>query len=104
MKKIFPALAAACLLLLVVLIPVAFGQATPTPTPPSAPSILRGHNPSALRTAIASLEKARAELQASAQDYGGHRGDAVAACDMALVQLRLALQYENPPGTPEASP
>jgi hypothetical protein len=41
------------------------------------------------------LERAKADMQAAAHDFGGHRVDAIAACDAAIAQLRLALQYAN---------
>ena len=49
----------------------------------------------AIRAAIRSLEKAKAELQHADHDFGGHRVDAIAAIDNALSQLRLALQYDK---------
>jgi len=64
----------------------------------------RGHHP-AIRAAIGALERAKADMQAAAHDFGGHRVDAIAACDAAIAQLRLALQYaNNPAGTPTAPP
>jgi hypothetical protein len=42
-------------------------------------------------------------MQNAAHDFGGHRVDAIAACDTAIAQLNLALQYANgnSPGTPQ---
>jgi hypothetical protein len=34
-------------------------------------------------------------MQAAAHDFGGHRADALAACDTAIAQLKLALQFAN---------
>jgi hypothetical protein len=78
-------------------------QTEPTPTPPTAPGtpgtpgtpapMHRRHQ--AIRGAIRALELAKAEMQAAAHDYGGHREDAIAACDTAIAQLKLALQYAN---------
>lgn len=48
----------------------------------------------AIHAAINSLEKARAELNAAAHDFGGHRVDAIKAIDEALKQLRLADAYD----------
>jgi Co/Zn/Cd efflux system component len=52
------------------------------------------------------LERAKAEMQAAAHDYGGHRVEALAACDNAIAQLKLALQYANQgaPGGPQTAP
>ncbi len=55
-----------------------------------------------IRAAIGALERAEAEMKAAAHDYGGHRVEAIAACDAAIAQLNLALQYANskaPQGT-----
>jgi hypothetical protein len=43
-------------------------------------------------------------MQAAAHDFGGHRVDAINACDIAIAQLQLALQYanQNSPGTQQA--
>ena len=48
-----------------------------------------------IRTAIRSLERARGEMQRAAHDFGGHRVEAIKACDEALKQLRLALNYDK---------
>ena len=52
------------------------------------------HHPH-IRSAISELEEARRELQAAAHDFGGHRVEALRACDEAIHQLRLALQYDK---------
>jgi hypothetical protein len=48
------------------------------------------------------LERAKAEMQAANHDFGGHREEALTACDAAISQLKQALQYanQNTPGTP----
>lgn len=43
-----------------------------------------------LRMAMASLERARRELERAGHDFGGHKGDAMKATDAALHELRLA--------------
>ncbi len=45
-------------------------------------------------------------MQAAAHDFGGHRQDALTACDNAIAQLKLALQYasQNNPSSPEPTP
>jgi len=43
--------------------------------------------------AITALQDAIAELKAAPHDFGGHRAEAVEACEAALRQLRRALQY-----------
>ncbi|HET7789721.1 MAG TPA: hypothetical protein VFK78_02905 [Gemmatimonadales bacterium] len=48
-----------------------------------------------IRAAIDALERARLHLKSAAHDFGGHRVAAIAAIDRALIQLRLALQYDR---------
>jgi hypothetical protein len=48
-----------------------------------------------IRAAIRELQEAKKELQSAAHDFGGHREDAVKACDEAINQLRQALQYDK---------
>jgi hypothetical protein len=108
MKLLVPL--AACLIGIAALSCNALAQAnpvTPEPTAPGAPGPhpgARGHHP-AIRAAIGALERAKADMQAAAHDFGGHRVDAIAACDAAIAQLRLALQFANNPSeTPTAPP
>lgn len=48
-----------------------------------------------IRKAITQLERAKYDMQHAAHDFGGHRVAAIAACDNAIAQLRLALQYDK---------
>lgn len=48
-----------------------------------------------IRRAIADLEQAKYAMQHAAHDFGGHRTDAIRACDNAIAQLRLALQFDR---------
>lgn len=48
-----------------------------------------------IRGAIKELQEAKRELQTASHDFGGHREDAVKACDEAIHQLQLALQYDK---------
>ena len=48
-----------------------------------------------IMAAIRALEAARLHLQHAAHDFGGHRVKAIRAIDAALVQLKLALQYDK---------
>jgi len=45
--------------------------------------------------AITALQAAIAELRAAPHDFGGHRADAVQACENAVSQLRQALAYRS---------
>jgi transcription elongation GreA/GreB family factor len=48
-----------------------------------------------IRQAIRALERAKDHLQKAAHDFGGHRAEALEACDNAIRQLKLALQYDK---------
>jgi hypothetical protein len=48
-----------------------------------------------IRRAIADLERAKYAMEHAAHDFGGHRVDAIQACDNAIAQLRLALQFDR---------
>jgi len=45
--------------------------------------------------AIVALEAAQAELKSAAHDFGGHREAALKECNSAIVQLKLALDYDK---------
>jgi hypothetical protein len=70
-------------------VPAVLAQQTPTPAP-AAPHVER--HP-AIRRAIRALEAAKLDMQHADHDFGGHRVAALAACDQAIAQLQLALQY-----------
>jgi hypothetical protein len=46
-----------------------------------------------IAAAITALRDARVYLVAAPHDFGGHKADAVRACDDAIRQLNLALAY-----------
>lgn len=48
-----------------------------------------------IRKAITALERAKADLQRANHDFGGHRAEALEACNKAIEQLKLALQYDK---------
>jgi len=65
--------------------------------PAAAPAVTRSKavpHPE-IRKAIVALQVAKSHLEHAAHDFGGHRVAAIAACDNALAQLRLALQYDK---------
>ena len=82
----------------VVALPLALVAATPSgPTPPVAAVSARSYpepHPE-INAAIRSLDRAKLHLQNAAHDFGGHRVEAIRAIDAALVQLKLALEYDK---------
>ena len=48
-----------------------------------------------IHAALHSLKIARDHLQDAHHDFGGHRDAALRACDAAIEQLRIALQYDD---------
>ena len=46
-----------------------------------------------IRRAIRALEAAKGDLNHAAHDFGGHRADALRACDEAISQLNICLKY-----------
>jgi hypothetical protein len=58
----------------------------------SSPSPAAHRHPR-IMSAINALQTAKAELQAAAHDFGGHRIDAIKAIDGALYQLNICMQY-----------
>jgi hypothetical protein len=46
-----------------------------------------------IAAAIAALRDARSYMVAAPHDFGGHKAEAVRACDDAIRQLNLALAY-----------
>jgi hypothetical protein len=49
----------------------------------------------AIRAAINSLQKAKADLQHADHDFGGHRAEAIESIDRAIEQLRVALKFDR---------
>src|SRR6476469_9675055 len=68
--------------------PVAPQQAT------AAKRVARERHPE-IRKAIVALERAKTDLKRASHDFGGHRAEALEACDRAIAQLKLALQYDR---------
>jgi hypothetical protein len=68
--------------------------ARPVPSQTTAARQRREAHPE-IRKAITALQRAKSDMQKASHDFGGHRVDAIAACDRAIEQLRLALQYDK---------
>lgn len=85
--------------------PFAAQGGTPTPPPTAVQATTYQTTASGMRTrreqhpeirkAIAALERAKVDMQRANHDFGGHRADALTACDNAIAQLRLALQNDK---------
>ena len=79
--------------------PISAAQGVPAPARPlpqqtTAARERREPHPE-IRKAITALERAKSDMQHASHDFGGHRVNAIAACDRAIEQLRLALQYDK---------
>lgn len=48
-----------------------------------------------IRAAIRALEAAKDDMEHAGHDFGGHRVEALRACDEAIRQLQLALNYKR---------
>ena len=48
-----------------------------------------------IASAIAALKDARAYMAEAPHDFGGHKDGAIRACDNAIRQLQLALEYRG---------
>jgi hypothetical protein len=48
-----------------------------------------------LAAAVRALRDARAFMASAPHDFGGHKADAMRACDDAIHQLRLAMAYRE---------
>ena len=64
-------------------------------TPPVAGEVQTHERHPAIRGAIRALERAKVDLKNADHDFGGHREAALKECDAAIVQLKLALQYDQ---------
>ena len=64
-------------------------------TAPTRQKRARADNHPKIREAIAALEAAKAELEQSSGDFGGHKAEAIEAVNNALKRLRLALQFDK---------
>jgi hypothetical protein len=78
-------------------VPAVQGVAVPArPVPSQTASARERREPHPeIRKAITALERAKSDMQHASHDFGGHRVNAIAACDRAIEQLRLALQYDK---------
>ncbi len=93
MPGTLPRVVVVALLTAVLTLPLA---AAAQPTKPARPvsGVVQEPHPQ-IMAAIRALEAARLHLQRAAHDFGGHRVKAIRAIDAALVQLKLALQYDK---------
>jgi hypothetical protein len=69
---------------------VVFAQGTP---PPASGQEDEQHV--LIRKAAHTLNQAKAYLQSAKHDFGGHRAAAIKACDQALAECKLAMEYDK---------
>lgn len=55
----------------------------------------KGEKHPEMKAALRSLEKAKAELERAAHDFGGHRVEALKATEEAIKHTRLALEFDK---------
>lgn len=102
LKKLF----AVTLLLSLIALTPAISSSAPAPKPAVAPAAAPQHKAQKedeggrerhphIRAAIRELREAKHELQVADRDFGGHRDEAVEACDKAIHQLEQALQFDR---------
>jgi hypothetical protein len=72
---------------------LALGAYAQNTNPPAHHEPAVSHSP--IRTAMIRLREARAELESTKQDYGGHRVLAIKAIDTAIDEVRQAVQSEK---------
>ena len=75
-------------------LPGSTGPTVTAPAPGSTGPVRMERHP-AIHAAINALERAKVELQHADHDFGGHRAAAVAECEKALRELRLALEFDK---------
>jgi hypothetical protein len=68
--------------------------AAPAPAPATAAPAPPEHHPH-IRAAIHELQEARNDLEHADHDFGGHRKEAMEAIDVAIRQLKQALEYDK---------
>jgi hypothetical protein len=64
-------------------------------TPAFSPAASAGERHPEIHEAIHALEKAKKHMEEAAHDFGGHRKEALEACERAIHQLRLALESDK---------
>jgi len=96
MKKLFGKniLVAVCVMMMgIAFLYVAAAQA---PTNPSGgQGTVKEERHPEIHAAIRALERARKHLEEADHDFAGHRVKAIAACDEAIAQLKLALESDR---------
>jgi len=68
--------------------------AAPAPAPATAAPAPPERHPH-IRAAIHELQEARNDLEHADHDFGGHRKEAMEAIDVAIRQLKQALEYDR---------
>jgi hypothetical protein len=82
---------------------LALGTLTLTPSAKADPPVVNPGGPMRggqerhpeIRHALRALENAKDHLQNADHDFGGHRVDAINACNQAMEQLKICLRYDR---------
>ena len=93
MKRLTSILALAAVLMLPVTL-TSRAAAQPPPPPPGKPPGHAEHHPE-IHKAIAALENAKHYMEHADHDFHGHRTEALRATEVAIQQLRAALESDR---------
>jgi hypothetical protein len=69
--------------------------AAAAPAPAPAPAANAGERHPEIREAVESLRRAKAHMEHAANDFGGHRVEAIRATDNAIHQLEECLRFDK---------
>ena len=75
-------------------LPGSTGPTVTAPAPGSTGPVRMERHPT-IHAAINALERAKVELQHADHDFGGHRAAALAECEKAIHELRLAQEFDK---------
>ena len=98
MKKLFGKniLVAVCVMMMgIAFLYVAAAQAPANSPANGGQGAVKEERHPEIHAAIRALERARKHLEEADHDFGGHRVKAIAACDEAIAQLKLALESDR---------
>lgn len=74
---------------------LAFAQPTFAQGPNPGGPMMGGERHPEIHHAIVAIKHAEDYLRAASHDFGGHRVDALNACEEAMKQLRICMKYDK---------